>query len=78
LTLLIDAVEPCHASGEAKVEHPFRVSKRQFGYVKTRHWGIRKNSGQVVTLFARSNQWMARKKLTMLQGSLRVQTTTTG
>ncbi len=27
----------------AKVEHPFRVLKRQFGYIKTRYWGLAKN-----------------------------------
>ena len=27
----------------ARVEHPFRVIKRQFGYLKTRYRGLAKN-----------------------------------
>ena len=39
----------------AKVEQPFRVIKRQFGYVKVRYRGLKKNTAQLVTLFALSN-----------------------
>lgn len=39
----------------AKVEHPFRVIKRQFGYTKVRYRGLAKNTAQVLTLFALSN-----------------------
>ncbi|GIX39303.1 MAG: hypothetical protein KatS3mg128_0352 [Silanimonas sp.] len=51
------------ASLRAKVEHPFRVIKRQFGYMKVRYRGIAKNAAQVLTLFALSNLWMARRRL---------------
>ena len=51
------------ASLRAKVEHPFRVVKRQFGYTKVRYRGLAKNTAQVLTLFALSNVWMARRKL---------------
>jgi IS5 family transposase len=51
------------ASVRAKVEHPFRVIKRQFGLTKVRFRGLAKNTAHVVTLFALSNPWMARKKL---------------
>jgi IS5 family transposase len=51
------------ASLRAKVEHPFRVIKRQFGYTKVRYRGIAKNAAQVLTLFALSNLWMARRRL---------------
>jgi IS5 family transposase len=51
------------ASVRAKVEHPFRVIKRQFGLVKVRFRGLAKNTAHVVTLFALSNLWMARKQL---------------
>lgn len=51
------------ASVRAKVEHPFRVIKRQFGYVKMRYRGMAKNEMQVLTLFALSNLWMARRHL---------------
>ena len=47
----------------AKVEHPFRVIKRQFGFVKVRYRGLKKNTAQLFTLFALSNLWMVRKKL---------------
>lgn len=49
------------AAVRAKVEHPFRVIKRQFGYTKVRYRGLAKNTGQVLTLFALSNLWMARR-----------------
>jgi IS5 family transposase len=42
---------------------PFRVIKRQFGYVKVRFRGLAKNTAQLVTLFALSNLWMARRHL---------------
>ena len=57
------ALERLKASVRAKVEHPFRVIKRQFGYVKVRYRGIAKNAAQVLTLFALSNLWMVRRRL---------------
>jgi transposase, IS5 family len=51
------------ASLRAKVEHPFRVIKRQFGYTKVRYRGLAKNAAQMYTLFALSNLWMARRRL---------------
>jgi IS5 family transposase len=51
------------ASVRAKVEHPFRVIKRQFGLVKVRFRGLAKNTAHVITLFALSNLWMARRQL---------------
>ena len=53
-------IEKAKAQVRAKVEHPFRVVKRQFGFVKTRFRGLAKNTAQLVTLFALSNLWMAR------------------
>jgi len=57
------------AQVRAKVEHPFRVIKRQFGYTKVRFKGLAKNTAQVLTLFALSNLWMARRRILKLQGS---------
>jgi IS5 family transposase len=51
------------ASIRAKVEHPFRVIKQQFGFTKVRYRGLAKNTTQIVTLFALSNLWMARRRL---------------
>jgi len=60
---LRDKLERIKASIRAKVEHPFRVLKRQFGYTKARYRGLAKNGAQVTTLFMLSNLWMARGKL---------------
>ena len=68
---LIDEIEHLKASARAKVEHPFRVIKRQFGHVKVRYRGLKKNTAQLMTLFALSNLWMVRKKLLALDGQLR-------
>jgi IS5 family transposase len=56
-------VEYLKAAVPAKVEHPFRVIKRQFGCTKVRYRGLAKNTGQVSMLFALSNVWMARRCL---------------
>jgi IS5 family transposase len=62
------------ASVRAKVEHPFRVIKRQFGLAKVRFKGLAKNTAHVITLFALSNLWMARKKLMAMMGQVCPQT----
>ncbi|URI06280.1 IS5 family transposase [Aquincola tertiaricarbonis] len=62
------SLEKWKASIRAKVEHPFRVIKRQFGYTKVRYRGLAKNTAQIVTLFALSNLWMARRQLIGAQG----------
>ncbi len=59
------------ASVRAKVEHPFRVIKRQFGLVKVRFRGLQKNTAHVVTLFALSNLWMTRHRLMAMMGAVR-------
>jgi IS5 family transposase len=60
---LLDKAEKLKAGVRAKVEHPFRVIKRQFGFVKVRYKGLAKNAAQIATLFALSNVWMARQDL---------------
>ncbi len=47
----------------AKVEHTFRVLKRQFGHVKTRYRGLAKNRAQLFTLFALGNLFLLRRRL---------------
>jgi len=59
----LDNIERLKARIRAKVEHPFRVIKRQFGYMKTRYRGLAKNAKQLFTLFALSNLWMVRGQL---------------
>ncbi|WP_143681058.1 transposase, partial [Xanthomonas oryzae] len=56
------------ASVRAKVEHPSRVIKGQFGYTKVRYRGLAKNTAQVQTLFALSNLWMVRRHLLPARG----------
>jgi len=47
----VKKTERSKASIRAKVEHPFRVIKRQFGLAKVRFRGLAKNTAHVVTLF---------------------------
>ena len=63
---LTDRIEKIKASIRAKVEHPFRVIKCQFGHRKTRYRGLGKNTSQLRVMFALSNLWMVRKR--MIQG----------
>ena len=63
---ILDKLEQAKARIRAKVEHPFRVIKRQFGYTKVKYRGLAKNTANLMTLFALSNLWMARRSL--LQG----------
>jgi len=65
-------IEKAKAQVRAKVEHPFRVIKRQFGYVKVRFRGLTKNTAQLMTLFALSNLWMARRHLIATAGEVRL------
>jgi IS5 family transposase len=60
---LLDKAEKLKASVRAKVEHPFRVLKVQFGFTKVRYRGLAKNTSQLMTLFALSNLWMVRGML---------------
>jgi IS5 family transposase len=69
----IEKAEHRKASIRAKVEHPFRVVKRQFGYLKVRFKGLAKNTAQILTLFALANLWLVRKKLLAMTGGWRPQ-----
>jgi IS5 family transposase len=63
LDAITDEIERLKASVRAKVEHPFRVIKRQFGHVKVRYRGLAKNTAQLHTLFALANLWQVRRQL---------------
>jgi IS5 family transposase len=69
----LERIEKRKASIRAKVEHPFRVIKRQFGLMKVRFRGLAKNTAHVITLFALSNLWMVRKRLLAMTGKMRPQ-----
>ncbi|MEN3788682.1 IS5 family transposase [Aeromonas veronii] len=49
------AFERLKSSIRAKVEHPFRLIKRLFGFVKARFKGLRKNDNQLAMLFTLAN-----------------------
>ena len=61
--VITEQAEELKACVRAKVEHPFRVIKRQFGFTKERYCGLKKNRAQLITLFAIFNIWMARSRL---------------
>jgi IS5 family transposase len=63
-------LEYIKAAVRSKVEHPFRVVKRQFGYKKVHFKGLAKNTVQILTLFALSNLWMMRRTLLNLAGKV--------
>lgn len=54
--------ESYKASMRPKVEHPFRIIKRQFRYTMVRNRGLAKNGAQVLAPFALSNLWMTRRQ----------------
>ena len=60
---LQEKLEKLKASVRAKVEHPFRVLKVQFGYAKARYRGLKKNASRVLMLLALANLWKVRKQL---------------
>ena len=62
MVVLIDELERVKASIRAKVEHPFRVVKLQFGHVKVRYRELKKNTAQLFTLFALSNLWIGARQ----------------
>jgi IS5 family transposase len=69
----IEKREHQKASVRGKVEHPFRVIKRQFCLMRMHFRGLAKNSALVITLFALSNLWMARERMQAMAGDVRPQ-----
>ena len=63
---LLELVECAKAHLRAKVEHPFRIIKCQFGFRKVFYRGIKKNDLKLKMLFALANLWMARKRRSCL------------
>jgi IS5 family transposase len=54
------------SSVRAKVEHPFRILKRVFGFDKVRYRGIAKNHHRLCVNFALINLYLHRKRLAVL------------
>ena len=65
---LQEQVQRLNAGIRAKVEHPFRIIKQQFGYAKVRYRGLTKNTARLTMLFALGNLWMARRELQQARG----------
>ena len=61
------AAQARQASVRAKVEHPFLIVKRDFGFTKTRYRGIAKNLNHLNVLFASAN-WLMRARAVALAG----------
>ena len=57
---LLDLIETAKAHIRAKVEHPFRVIKQQFGFQKTRLRGLAKNRCKINVMAALTNLFLAR------------------
>ncbi len=51
------------AKVRSRLEHPFRVLQRQFGYIKTQYRGLAKNRTQLFSPFALDNLYLVRKRL---------------
>jgi len=60
---LVHQLERLKATVRAKVEHPFQIIKCQWGYRKVRYRGLKKNTDQLITLFALVNLWKVRHHL---------------
>lgn len=58
---LLERAEKLKPGIRAKVEHPFRLIKQQFGYAKVRYRGL-------AMLFALGNLWMAHRQILGAQG----------
>ena len=60
------AAESRKASVRAKVEHPFLIVKRDFGFTKTRYRGMSKNLNHLNVLFASANQVMRARAVAVM------------
>src|SRR5215469_4648505 len=47
----------------ARVEHLFRIVKRQFGYTRVRYRGLAKNTAQVMVLIGLANLYALRRRV---------------
>jgi IS5 family transposase len=55
------------AQVRSKVEHVFRVMKRQFGFDRVRYKGLAKNANRMFACFALVNLYLTRKRLATLR-----------
>lgn len=57
------------SSVRAKVEHPFHVIKRVFGFVKVCYRGLAKNANRLFVACALANLYLTRRYLLRVQGA---------
>ena len=62
-------IESAKAGIRARVEHPFLILKREFGFVKTRYRGITKNLNRLHVGFASVNLLMRARAVTLMAAS---------
>ncbi|UTW05908.1 IS5 family transposase [Pseudomonas benzenivorans] len=65
-------IEKAKALVRVQAEPPLLVIRRQFGYVKRHSRGLAQNNAQLVTLFALSNLWVARRHSLTNAGDVRL------
>jgi len=58
-----DAFNRTRSKVRARVEHVFRVVKRQWGFAKVRYRGLAKNTTRAYAAFALANLYLVRKRL---------------
>ena len=61
-------IESGKASIRAKVEHPFLILKRDFGFAKTRYRGLAKNRNLLQVAFASANLLMRARAVAIMAG----------
>jgi transposase, IS5 family len=59
-------IESGKASVQAKVEHPFLILKRDFGFAKTRYCGLAKNHNLLHVAFASVNLLMRARAVAIM------------
>ncbi len=57
------AINRARSRIRARVEHPFHVVKRLWGFTKVRYRGLAKNAARAFTMFALANLYLVRKRL---------------
>lgn len=63
LTAAQRAINRSRSRIRARVEHPFNVVKRLWGFTKARYRGVAKNLAKAYTMFALANLYLVRRRL---------------
>jgi IS5 family transposase len=58
-----DRINAARSRVRARVEHPFHVVKRLWGFTKVRYRGLMKNTTRAYTAFALANLYRLRHRL---------------